>query len=218
MRLLVKKDYIAVFAIGVFLASMLAQAALADNAKAAYDGKDEPYLASASDPGRTDNGMLYDESSIVKGKGDVSIRGSFSDRAADSSSWLKGNGSINFESKRSMSKSRAVVDFNQKSDLVFVGPLISIKNLWAPFFFHRNGASISEWSNLSHVDKSETDIIRSINRLNNTLVFDTALAFDGIWNIENQIGSGFGMKKGVERYSGSFQTQKKIELSESGKD
>lgn len=208
MRHLVKRDFIAIAAIVALFGSLMLSAGLADSAIA--------------DPGHftgqkatNDGGMLYSESSVVKGTGDVSIRGSFSDKAMGSSGWLKGNGSINLETVRSVSKKHAAVNFDQKSDLVFAGgQLISIKNLRSPFFLKGSGASISEWSTLSHVDKSETDIIRSINRLNNTLVFKTELAFDGKWNIENQIGSGFGMKKGAERYSGSFETQKDIEFVE----
>ncbi len=226
MRFLVKRDFIAIIVIGAFFASILLSSVLIDSAKAADDGRNEPQLAPTNDldhfvDHNTSNykGMRYDESSVVRGTGDVSIRGSFNNRAADSSGWLKGNGSINLESQRSMSKSRATVNFNQKSDLVFQGgQLISIKSLQSPLFYGGNGASVNEWSNLSHVDKSETDIIRSINRLNNTLVFDTEMAFDGMWDLENQVGSGFSMKKGEQRYSGSFQTQKKIEFIDSGKE
>lgn len=208
MRFIVKRDFIAIAAIGVLFASIVLSAELADSAIA--------------DPGHytdqkasNDGGMLYSESSLVKGYGDVSIRGSFSDSAMGSSGWLKGKGSINLETLRSVSKKHAAVNFDQKSDLVFAGgQLINIKSLKSPFFLKGSGASINEWSNLSHIDKSETDIIRSINRFNNTLVFKTELAFDGVWSIENQVGSGFGMKKGGERYSGSFETQKDIEFVE----
>lgn len=222
-----KRDFIAIIVIGAFFASILWSVGLIDSAKAADDGRSELHLSSVNDPEHfvdqnalkdNGNGMRYDESSVVRGTGDVSIRGSFGDRALDSNGWLKGNGSINLESQRSMSKKHATVDFNQKSDLVFEGgQLISIKSLQSPLFYGGNGASINEWSNLSHVDKSETDIIRSINRLNNTLVFDTEMAFDGTWYIGNQVGSGFGMKKGEQRYSGSFQTQKKLEFIDPGK-
>ena len=74
MRFLVKRDAVAIIAIGVFFASILLSAGLTDSAKAA------------------DNGMRYDESSLVRGTGDVSLRGNFGDRALDSSGWLKGNG------------------------------------------------------------------------------------------------------------------------------
>lgn len=221
-----KRDFIAISAIVVFFASILLSAELTDSAKAADDGRSELHLAPVNDLGHfkdqkasNDNGMLYNESSAVKGIGDVSLRGSFGDHALDSNGWLKGNGSISLESQRSMSKRCAAVNFNQKSDLVFDGgQLISIKSLHSPLFYSGNGASINEWSNMSHVEKSETDIISSINRINNTVACNTEMAFDGIWEIENQVGCGFGIKKGEERYSGSFHTQKNIELTESGKE
>lgn len=221
-----KREFIAIIAIGAFLASMLLSAELTSGVGAADDGQSGLHPTSVNDyenhmvqKASNYNGMHYDESSLVKGTGDVSIRGSFGDHGMDSSGWLKGNGTINYESQRSVSKKWASVDFNQKSDLVFDGgQLISIKNLESPLFYKGSGASINEWANLNHVNKSEIDIIKSANRFNNTVVFDTELAFDGTWGIENQIGSGFGMKKGQQWYTGSFQTQKNIVFSESGKE
>jgi hypothetical protein len=166
----------------------------------------------------SDKGMLYDESSIVKGTGDVSIKGSFNDRAMDSTSWMIGTGSMNLESLRSMDKNRPMVNFTQKSDLVFEGgQLKGEKILESPLFYGRIGASVYERFNVSHVDKSETDLISSINRCDNTLGFKEDQAFDGLWALVTQQGWAFNRKKSEQRYSGSFQTQKNIEFQDLGK-
>ena len=136
-----------------------------------------------------DKGFLFDESSTVKGSGDISIKGSFHDRAVDSNGWMKGTGSINFESLRNMNKIRQKVDFTQKTDLVFTGgQLKNWKSLNLPLFENGTGASVSERFNLSHADKSETNMVRSINRFNNSMVYDTELAFEGLWDIRNMQG------------------------------
>jgi len=67
------------------------------------------------------------------------------------------------------------------------------------------------------VDKSEISLVRSANRFNNTMVYDTALAFEGLWNIKNMRGWSINMNKSEQIYSGSFQTQKKIEFDDSAK-
>ncbi len=199
-----KRDLIAAIAAGVFVSSVLLSAGLTDSAKAADDGPDVPHF-------------LYDESSVVKGTGDISIRGSFSDHALDSSGWMKGRGSMNFESLRSMNKICQKASFNQKTDLVFAGQLKDRKSLASPLFDRGIGASVSEWFNLSHVDKSETDTIRSVNRFNNTLNYNTDLAYEGTWDIKSQQGSLFHIKKSEQQYSGSFQTRKDISFTDSGK-
>jgi hypothetical protein len=222
---LVLREFIVIIAVGAFFASMLLSSGLTGIARADDDGVGIPYAVPAGEIGHSaahkasnDNEFLYDESSVVKGTGDVSIRGSFGGRAVDSSGWLKGNGSINLESLRSLSQKRAAVDFTQKSDLTFEGgQLKSRKSLQSPLFYKGIGASINDRFNLSHVDKSEMDIIRSINRFNNTLAFNAELAFNGVWDIQNKIGSGFSMKKGEQQYSGSFQTQKSIEFNDLAK-
>ena len=165
----------------------------------------------------SDKGMLYDESSIVRGTGDVSIKGSFNDRAMDSTGWMIGTGSMNLESLRSMDKNRPMVNFTQKSDLVFEGgQLKGEKILESPLFYGRIGASVYERFNVSHVDKSETDLISSINRCDNTLGFKEDQAFDGLWSLVTQQGWSFNRKKSEQRYSGSFQTQKNIEFQDLG--
>lgn len=164
----------------------------------------------------TDKGFLYDESSTVKGSGEISIKGSFHDYAMDSGGWMKGSGSINFESLRNLNKIGQKLDFNQKADLVFAeGQLKNRKSLNLPLFENGIGASVNERFNLSHVDKSETSMIRSINGLNNTLVYDTALAYEGLWNIQNKQGWSIILNGSDETYSGSFQTQKRIEYNDS---
>ena len=161
-------------------------------------------------------GFFFDESSSVSGAGQVSIKGSFRDNALDSSGWMKGSGSISLESLRSMDKAGREVEFLQKSDLVFAGGLLkNKKSMSLPLFEKGRGATVSERFNLSHVDKSETDMIRSANNYNNTMVFDSALAFEGLWNIKNTKGWSMNMDKRNEVYSGSFQTQKRIEFNDS---
>jgi hypothetical protein len=129
---------------------------------------------------------------------------------------MKGYGSINFESLRNMTKVGREVDFIQKADLVFTGgQLKNSKSTRMPLFEKGIGASVSERFNLSHVDKSESNIIRSANRFNNTMHYDTALAFEGLWNIKNMRGWSLNMNKSEQIYSGSFQTQKKIDFDDS---
>jgi hypothetical protein len=163
-----------------------------------------------------DLGFFYDESSTVRGSGEISIKGSFHDRAADSSGWMKGSGSINFESLRNMNKIGQKVDFTQKTDLVFAGgQLKNKKSLKLPLFEKGIGASTSERFNLSHVDESETNMIRSINRFNNTMVYETALASEGLWSLKHMRGWSINMNRSEHIYSGSFQTQKKIVFDDS---
>jgi len=193
--------------------------------KAADYGPNVPYFAPHYGPrqhinesSHADKGFLFDESSTVRGSGDVSIKGSFHDRAVDSSGWMKGTGSINLESLRNMNKIRQKVDFTQKTDLVFSGgQLKNWKSMNLPLFDNGTGASVSERFNLSHVDKSETDLIRSINRFNNTMVYNTALAFDGLWDIKNMQGWSIARNRREQTYTGSFQTQKNIEFNDSAR-
>ena len=196
------------------------------NVDAADYGADVPYFAPGHGLGNpvnesrfADKGFLFDESSTVRGSGEISIKGSFHDRAVDSSGWMKGTGSINLESLRNMNKIRQKVNFTQKSDLVFVGgQLKNRKSLNLPLFENGIGASVSERFNLSHVDKNETDMIRSIDRFNNTMVYDTALAFEGLWDIKNMQGWSIGRNRREQSYSGSFQTQKNIKFDDSALD
>jgi hypothetical protein len=195
------------------------------SAKAADYGPNVPYFAPhygarhpANESSFADKGFLFDESSTVRGSGDVSIKGSFHDRAVDSSGWMKGTGSINLESQRNLNKIRQKVDFTQKTDLVFSGgQLKNWKSMNLPLFENGTGASVNERFNLSHVDKSETDMIRSFNRFNNTMVYNTALAFDGLWDIKNMQGWSIASNRREQTYTGSFQTQKNIEFNDSAR-
>ncbi|HUI40304.1 MAG TPA: hypothetical protein VLY86_05205 [Methanothrix sp.] len=225
MVLPVKGNLVAIIAIVAFLASIFLAAGPLSIAKAAYGEPIMPYLVAAKYPGQlearklsSDNGFHYNESSVVKGKGNVSLRGSFSDHALDSSGWMKGSGSINFETLRSMNKINRRVNFTQKSDLVFEGgQLKNIRSLEAPLFDRRIGASVTERFNLSHVDKSEIDMIRSNNSFDNSLVYNAEMAYQGTWDIKNQQGSLFHIKKSEQQYSGSFQAKKDIEFHDLGK-
>lgn len=220
-----KRDLVATIVVGILVASMMLLAGFIDNVKASDDGPNVSHLFpvnrlghSTTERASTDNGFLYEESSIVRGSGEISIKGSFHDREVDSTGWMKGKGSINLESLRGMNKICRFVDFTQKTDLVFEGGhLKNRKSLESPLFERGIGAKVTERFDLSHVDKSETDMIRSVNCFNNTLVYNTAMAFEGIWDIKNIRGWSFNMNKGEELYSGSFQTQKNIEFSDSRK-
>jgi hypothetical protein len=166
----------------------------------------------------SDHGMLYIESSVVRGTGEVSVKDAFNDNAIGYNGWMKGYGSINMESQRSLDKNRPMVNFTQRSDLVFEGgQLKGEKSLESPAFYGGIGASVTEKFNLSHVDKSETDMIRSLNSSDNTLAFNADQAFNGTWNIKTQYAQLFKKMKGDQQYSGSFQTQKKIEFQDLGK-
>jgi hypothetical protein len=218
--------FIAVIASGVLVTAIMLSAGLTGCVRAADEGPNVPHLASTvhntpqaiSERAYSDNGMFYDESSIVRGTGDVSIKGSFSDRAMDSTGWMKGTGSMNLESLRSMNKNRPMVNFTQKSDLVFEGgQLKGEKILESPLFYGRIGANVYERFNVSHVDRSETDLIRSNNRFDNTLGFKEEQAFDGFWALATQQGWSFNRKKSEQQYLGSFQTQKNIEFQDLGK-
>jgi hypothetical protein len=163
-------------------------------------------------------GFYFDEQSSVNGSGEVSIKGKFKDRAVDSKGWMKGYGLINLESLRSMNKVGKKVDFSSQSDLVFNGgQLKNSKRTNIPLFENGIGASVSERFNLSQVDKSESSIIRSVNRFNNTMNFSTEMAFEGLWAIKNMRGWSINMNKSEQIYSGSFQTQKKIQFDDSFK-
>jgi hypothetical protein len=160
--------------------------------------------------------FVFDETSTVSGAGEVSIKGKFNDPAAASKGWMKGSGSISLESIRSMNKTGRIVALVQKSDLVFAGgQLKNRKSLSLPSYYNGTGATVSERFNLSHVDKSETDIIRSANGSNNTMLYETALAYEGLWAVKNVQGWFTARNKSEELYSGSFQVQKRFEFNDS---
>ena len=206
---------------------MVLSVALKDDAQTVDDGPymihwsavDQQNAALRATPGQasSDQGMLYIESSVVRGTGEISVKDAFNDNALGYNGWMKGNGSINMESQRSLDKNRPMENFTQRSDLVFEGRLNGEKSLESPAFYGGIGASVTERFNLSHVDKSETDMIRSLNSSDNTLAFNADQAFNGTWNIKTQYAQMFKKMKGDQQYSGSFQTQKKIKFQDLGK-
>jgi hypothetical protein len=208
---------------------MVLSVALKDETGAADDGpymlhwstvtqQDAANLHATPGQASSDQGMLYIESSVVRGTGEVSVKDDFNDNAMGYHGWMKGNGSINMEYQRSIDKNRPMVNFTQRSDLVFEGgQLKGEKSLVSPAFYGGIGASVTERFNVSHVDKSETDMIRSINSSDNTLAFDADQAFNGTWNIKTQYAQLFKKMKGDQQYSGSFETQKNIKFQDTGK-
>jgi len=208
--MLMKVAALALIAVCLFHLSAADQGSMVSNSTSANASK------AAIESHSAKRGFFFDESSSVSGAGQVSIKGAFRDYALDSSSWMKGSGSINLESLRSMDKAGRDVEFLQKSDLVFAGGLLkNRKSMSLPLFEKGRGAKVSERFNLSHVDKSETDLIRSVNNYNNTMLFDSELAFEGLWNIKNTKGWSMNMDRRNEIYTGSFQTQKRINFNDS---
>ncbi|MDD1753178.1 MAG: hypothetical protein LUQ38_08850, partial [Methanotrichaceae archaeon] len=163
------------------------------------------------------NSRLFIESSVVKGIGDVSIRDSIEGDAAHYKEKLKGNGSINLETLRSVNENYRSVNFNQKKDLVFTGgELKGMKRLESSAFHGGMGASITERYNVNHIDKSDTDEISSSRYRNNTVAFSTDQAFEGKWNIQTQYAKFYRKMKADQQYTGSFQTQKNIRFEDQG--
>jgi hypothetical protein len=162
------------------------------------------------------DGMLFIESSSVKGQGQVSIKDSFNGPTMRFDEKMKGNGSIALESMRCIDKS-PVEKFVERKDLVFTnGQLKGRQIVESPNFQGGIGASVTERFNLSHVDKSEESMVSSAGPINNTLVFNTDQAFDGTWNIQTQYSKFYKKIKADQQYTGSFQTQKKIKFQDDG--
>ncbi|MCX6679289.1 MAG: hypothetical protein NTX42_02830 [Methanothrix sp.] len=163
------------------------------------------------------NGMLFIESSSVKGRGEVTIKDTIQGSTMQFNEKIMGNGSISLETLRTIDRSGSVDNFTEKKDLVFTGGnLKGHKTLASPNFQGGLGASVTERFNLSHVDKSETSSVRSNNFANNTLSFKTDQAFDGTWNIQTKYAKFYKKIKADQKYTGSFQTQKDIEFSDAG--
>lgn len=209
---------------------MVLSVAFADGSASAEDG---PYLLhwstvrssqmpeQATERGRavgpSGKGMLFIESTVVNGKGEVSIKDNVDDSAVHFNERMKGNGSINLESEKRIDKSKPGTNFSQKRDLVFGGGVLNgQKSLESPSFDGGMGASITERFNLTHVDKSETDMVRNANYTYNTLAFSTDQAFDGNWNLKTQYAQFYRKMKADQQYTGSFQTQKKIKFDDRG--
>jgi len=163
------------------------------------------------------NGMLFIESSSVKGKGEVTIKDTIQGSTMQFNENIMGNGSISLETLRTIDRSGSQDNFTEKKDLVFTGGnLKGHKTVASPNFQGGLGASVTERFNLSHVDKSETSSVRSNNFVNNTLAFKTDQAFDGTWNIQTKYAKFYKKIKADQKYTGSFQTQKDIEFSDAG--
>lgn len=181
------------------------------NSKDAAEGKGTRAAGS-----QLEEGMLFIESSSVKGKGEVSIKDTFHGSAMEFNEKMKGNGSISLESLRCIDK-RTVDNFTEKKDLVFTdGQLKGHQSVSSPTFHGGLGASVTERFNLSHVDKSETSSVSAAGFANNTLAFNTDQAFDGTWNIQTQYAKFYKKIKADQQYTGSFQTQKKIKFQDYG--
>ncbi len=145
-----------------------------------------------------ENGMLFIESSSVRGKGEVSIKDTFKGSALEFNEKMKGNGSISLESLRCIDK-KTVDNFTERKDLVFTGgQLKGHQKVSSPTFHGGMGASVTERFNLSHVDKSETSMVSSASYANNTLAFNTDQAFDGTWNIQTQYAKFYKKIKNVD--------------------
>jgi hypothetical protein len=163
------------------------------------------------------NGMLFIESSSVKGRGEVSIKDTIQGSTMQFNEKIMGNGSISLETLRTIDRSGSVDNFTEKKDLVFTGGnLKGHKTLASPNFQGGLGASVTERFNLSHVDRSETSSVRSNNFANNTLSFKTDQAFDGTWNIQTKYAKFYKKIKADQKYTGSFQTQKDITFTDTG--
>jgi len=161
------------------------------------------------------NGMLFIESTSVKGRGEVSIKDTVMGSNVQFDEKLKGSGSISLESLRVIDRKGAEDNFTEKKDLVFTGgQLKGRKTVASPKFQGGLGASVTERFNLSHVDKSETSRVTSNSLSNNSLSFQTDQAFDGTWNIQTKYAKFFKKMKADQKYTGSFQTQKDIEFQD----
>jgi hypothetical protein len=166
-------------------------------------------------PSSGKEGMLFIESSSVRGRGEVSIKDTISGSTMQFNEKIMGNGSISLETLRTIDRSGSADNFTEKKDLVFTGGILKgHKTLASPNFQGGMGASVTERFNLSHVDKSETSSVRSNNFANNTLAFKTDQAFDGTWNIQTKYAKFYKKLKADQKYTGSFQTQKDITFSD----
>jgi hypothetical protein len=163
------------------------------------------------------NGMLFIESSSVKGKGEVTIKDTISGSTMQFNEKIMGNGSISLETLRTIDRSGSQDNFTEKKDLVFTdGSIKGHKTVASPNFQGGMGASVTERFNLSHVDKSETSSVSSSNFANNTLAYKTDQAFDGTWNIQTKYAKFYKKIKADQKYTGSFQTQKDITFTDAG--
>ena len=163
------------------------------------------------------NGMLFIESSVIKGEGEVSIKDKVQDNSIRFKEKIKAQGSINLESIRTLDKSTPEACFDEKRDMVFSGGKIKgSRSFESPQFHGGMGASITESFNLTHVDNSEMNSIRSGGSFDNAINFRTDQAFNGTWNIKSQYSKLFSKIKADQQYTGSFQTEKNITFLDQG--
>jgi len=157
------------------------------------------------------SGLLYIESTSVSGRGEISIKDQFHESSMNYEEKMKGFGSVNIESVRSVDKGM-VSNFTESRDLLFEGQLKGMRTLESPSFHNGLGASVTERFNMTRIDKTEIDMIRSIALSNNTLAFKTDQAFDGMWNLRTQYAQFAKKIKADQKYTGEFQTSKDIKF------
>jgi len=157
------------------------------------------------------NGMLFVESTTVIGKGDVSIKNEVREATARYKEELKGSGSIEMQSEKTVNKGNPIVNITDSRLLVFdQGYLKGFKVMQSPGFHGGMGASVTEQFNATTLEKSESGTISSVSRSENTLLFNTQQAFEGIWGTKTEY-SNFNKKiKADQKLNGTFETQKKI--------
>jgi hypothetical protein len=161
-------------------------------------------------------GMLFIESSFIKGRGDASIKGAIQGSTMAFDEKIIGSGSISQETMRTIDHRGPADSFTEKKDLVFDGNLKGHKTVASPTFQRGLGASVTERFNLSHLDESQASSVHSYNFANNTLTFKTDQAFDGTWNIQTRYAEPQRKMKTNQWYTGSFQTQKDIKFQDAG--
>ena len=157
------------------------------------------------------SGMLFVESTTVVGRGDVSIKNEFRESSARYREELDGRGSIEMQSEKTINKGNPVVNITDTRLLVFdQGYLKGFKVMQSPGFHGGMGASVTERFNATTLEKMETGTLSSVNSTQNTLLFNTQQAFEGMWGTRTEY-SNFNKKiKADQKLSGTFETQKRI--------
>jgi len=161
------------------------------------------------------SGMLFVESTTVVGRGDVSIKNEVREASARYREELKGSGSIEMQSEKTVNKGNPIVNITDSRILVFdQGYLKGFKVMQSPAFHGGMGASVTEQFNATTLEKMESGMITSVNRSENTLLFNTQQAFEGIWGTKTEY-SNFNKKiKAKQQLNGTFETQKKISFED----
>jgi len=156
-------------------------------------------------------GMLFVESTTVVGRGDVSIKSEVREDSARYKEELDGFGSIELQSEKTINKGNPVVNITDSRVLVFdQGYLKGFKIMQSPCFNGGMGASVTERFNATTLEKSETGTISTVRHSQNTLLFNSQQAFEGIWGTRTEY-SNFNKKiKADQTLNGTFETQKKI--------